>query len=692
MTLRITSLLIATFFCVLWLSAQEQHQCGTPVPDDATMIEYLKDIKKVDKTIINRSDERIKIPITFTVLSNNNNPSSIDQELINKALQRINEAFEPVGFDFFQIGNIKFIDHQIVAKLEVSYREFSYVSTALNVVIGGGKSNGLLGSANMPNGLPASRNYSNTMWIKGSEELLSATFIHELGHSFGLFHTFEGARLYDNPIEPLEGVPPHIKRHQDHPARESTNFFKRELVIREDVQVGIKPFYQSNADIGGDFVMDTPASCATIAKQDFPDWSDPECRSYKTMGSCYNGCLYDPEECIYIGNYIDYNGDTLTNTKIMIDNFMSYTGKCRQSFTNGQYQRMAFYYKAYRKRQYDATARINWADQIEIEDSHFGLKNVLIKAAHQLANGKHTHLTSNHSGSFESILYEPTTVIEDMTKLGDYSLFEYTAEEWKEGLDIGDIIAVLNHIYGYEKLNGYRQLAADMDADGNITLDDALIIRDLIIGKSEPLTAYDSPWQFVPEFLAQGQSKAFHENPYEAAKTIGLSSPLVQKGTILNIPDGLNGQSGFDAIKLGDLNGSMIKKDQQTEVTLSLRSADFENEHLWEQILQQHSIEEIAAHLATGNQDLTTLIKTISAYPNPTAGQFAVSFSANTTDNGQITITDAFGKVLSQKPYLFQQGINEINIKGHQFPAGIIHVQIHLNQQYFATSLVKTSL
>ena len=177
-----------------------------------------------------------------------------------------------------------------------------------------------------------------------------STFIHELGHSFGLFHTFEGARLYDNPADPLKNVPYGMKRFMDNPDREEPNYFKRELVIRENESDDSKPFPLANSDVAGDFVEDTPASCATLSRQDFPDWSDPKCKSYQTMGNCYHGCVYDPEECIYIGNYVDYNGDTIQNADVMVKNFMSYTGKCRSEFTQGQFERMNFYYNFYRKK------------------------------------------------------------------------------------------------------------------------------------------------------------------------------------------------------------------------------------------------------------------------------------------------------------------------------------------------------
>ena len=96
----------------------------------------------------------------------------VDQILIREALARANEIFEPIGFEFFQLGEPNYIDHDLVRSLSSSYRQYSYVSSALNIVIGGSNNNGITGSASMPSGFPASRNYSNTLWLKSGNELL----------------------------------------------------------------------------------------------------------------------------------------------------------------------------------------------------------------------------------------------------------------------------------------------------------------------------------------------------------------------------------------------------------------------------------------------------------------------------------------------------------------------------------------
>ena len=695
-----TSILKILLLAIPFLaSGQDVHECGTPHLSEEQMAAYLSDLE-ISKNIVHlrESGSISKIPVHFTVLRDQNGIQAahdqknfVDQPMINQALQYINEIFEPAGFVFVQIGNLRFIDHDEILKLQDPIRNYSYLSTALNIVIGGTNTGGTVGSANMPTGIPASRNYSNTLWLKSGKELMNATFAHELGHSFGLFHTFEGARLYDNPKDPLQNVPSGVKRHQDNPERASNNFFKRELVIREDHPVGSKLFPFSNADVGGDFVNDTPASCATIAKQDFPDWSDPKCRSYKTMGDCYSGCLYDPEECIYIGNYVDYNGDTLEQTKVMIDNFMSYTGKCRQSFTPGQYDRMLFYQKYYRGRQYDMDARMNWANQVDIGETNQGLKNVVIQTKHPDSDGKHARSISDASGDFESILYQSEVVIEKIEKLSDQPDGTFQKENWLSGIDISDIIAILYHINDIKTLNGHQQLAADLNRDGQITLEDANIIRDLIMGRIEAFGQYNSPWQFIAEQTILNDVDGFHENPFRVTKGDSQNkvSALLMPGDHIVISDGTGPYSGFDAIKIGDVDGSFTDP-KRTNVHSRLKESAHQEVAI-AQLFQQYTLEEISLNISQSGGDISTLMTPLTSYPNPTLGDFTVAYQAMDDSQVNIYIQDAFGKVLTQSQVPVSQGLNQIPFDGQALAAVLVSIKIIDSEKTHSATIMKIS-
>lgn len=190
---------------------------------------------------------------------------------VQQVIDELNQVWEPICVKFhlckYRIdSNYNFSDwHQDT--METEYIALNFEPRVINVVI----VNSILdpaGAAGYATLRGISRRDSSTIVVIGADRL---TWIHEMGHYFGLKHTFE-------------------------PTIASAD--------------------NANCDTKDDGICDTP-----------PD-PDPS-------GSSHNNCEYN-------GQHKDANGKYYNP---LVENYMSYYGACRKSFTHMQYERMVSTYK-----------------------------------------------------------------------------------------------------------------------------------------------------------------------------------------------------------------------------------------------------------------------------------------------------------------------------------------------------------
>lgn len=146
----------------------------------------------------------------------------------------------------------------------------------------------------------------------------SVTLSHEMGHVFGLFHTWHGTKPCPNPnsndCENNDSLPydQHIP----------------ELVIRYGDPVGLCMDYP-NAAIAGDYVFDTHAD-----------------NYHPDMHPTYDGCSPGPDDCVAGPCESSSCGDADNQTYIpFTDNIMTYWSPwhCNKQFTVGQAVRMKYF-------------------------------------------------------------------------------------------------------------------------------------------------------------------------------------------------------------------------------------------------------------------------------------------------------------------------------------------------------------
>ncbi len=278
------------FLCTLLIGElNAQITCGTPSPHELDSKLYLSNnLAQLRQT----ESQKYRIRINPIIVHPENEPSVYFESDVNMILNHANEYLSEINVELFiipsgtkNVFNEKFVNLKL--EDEADLRQTYDVNNALNIYF--------LKSISLPdqtflNGytnFPAKSQNSNRILIsyldKNTEDfktLKNKIFLHELGHYFGLLHTFQDS---NNP-----------------------DISKRELVTR---------VASSNCATTGDLLCDTPAD---------PFEREPLLSSYYCN---------DPLPA----TLLDAQGNTFQPP---LNNIMSYHIRCGDVFTNQQYIRM----------------------------------------------------------------------------------------------------------------------------------------------------------------------------------------------------------------------------------------------------------------------------------------------------------------------------------------------------------------
>jgi hypothetical protein len=134
---------------------------------------------------------------------------------------------------------------------------------------------------------------------------------------------------------------------------------------------------------------------------------------------------------------------------------------------------------------------------------------------------------------------------------------DYTYTDWIQGINICDEYKIARHITGLEPFSdGYRKLAADVNKSGTITSFDVVELRKLRWGQYKKLPLFSAPWRFIPEYVPQDHQAQFDANPFNMVINghPAINAPYTEQNWIYGIPAAGLGKSGYDGIKIGDVN------------------------------------------------------------------------------------------------------------------------------------------
>jgi hypothetical protein len=312
-------------------------------------------------------------------------------------------------------------------------------------------------------------------------DLDNITFTHELGHFFGLFHTFNETYQINGQLVEQE----------------------RELVIR--ALDASKPYPSPNYETAADRMVSTPA----------------EIRQCYYLGA---GCT--PPPC----SIRDLNQDAYAPDAT---NFMSYFRCENSSFTPEQQIRMTFAltvpYERGKLVNTSCTEKISslgWltrkrpsAEPSDLcfyngNDMRISPKNVNI----QIKNNVNGLTLCNAINSDDNGIY----VSCDLPKNGSINIRPTKNTNYTEGVTTFDISLISRHLLGYSPFSDpFQILAADVDNSGDIDGTDMLLLRRLILRIINTVPA--GSWRFVPQYFLNQPSflSAFKSNPFSATSSQG---------------------------------------------------------------------------------------------------------------------------------------------------------------------------
>lgn len=285
-------LLLLMPFLSLAVNAQT-FSCAVPNESRANELqraERLATLKKSGAAHKTAAGKITYVPIKMQLFGLDDGTGYATPDNVNDALAELNKKFKPVGVEFYFSGtdfnyypNTLFYNGDMTSAQDDTFRAVNGVTNAINMYVAKTVKVGTTGVGGYTFITPTTQFY-NRIWIYINGLNDNKTTPHEMGHYFGLAHTFNNS--------------------------DSSDESERELVTRNFNET--RPRLSANCDDEGDFVCDTPADA-------------------------YNVTNVSVTNCVYTGTARDLNSDRFSPS---LSNIMNYYFCGPYDFTTGQESRM----------------------------------------------------------------------------------------------------------------------------------------------------------------------------------------------------------------------------------------------------------------------------------------------------------------------------------------------------------------
>ncbi len=428
---------------------------------------------------------------------------NFNDALLSSIVAKVNTNFSGSNITFNYCGR-EVINNSNLTNISGRYPTLfstAYYPNAINVYIVSNLQSGVLGISPIGGGGSSSVNWigliaNNFIDSNANDRVLT----HELGHFFGLLHTFH------NNNELVNG---------------------------------------SNCLSAGDLICDTPAD----------RWMQAGCSNTVSASCLYTGNCRDQNNVIIqpsVNNFMSYYRAVCRT---------AFTPQQKMTMKLNELNYISI--KNLANIPCGSAAPVI-SDRVEFEGTNKGLGTrldytaVFLDASNNLVRGGNL-TASNNAGNFKFIRY-PNEV---KYVCGGGNIIRYSGDVL-DGLSTLDLTLMQMHILNTQPLTtGYQKIAADVNGNGAINVFDVVTLNKVLLGVEPKFPSFQFPYRLIPEYIPLDFTTAFNNDPFNIPNKPYSNYMLVEPPVTydpfdlnIQIPIGATGKNGFDAIKIGDLNAS----------------------------------------------------------------------------------------------------------------------------------------
>lgn len=238
----------------------------------------------------------------------------------------------------------------------------------------------------------------------------------------------------------------------------------------------------------------------------------------------------------------------------------------------------------------------------------------------------------------------------------DYKLTPFKSYKFLDGITTDDYTLLVNYVQGLDTFTHKAQyLAADIDGNDTINLDDVLLLGYYLVAKTEKIPSSQASWRFIP--------KSYN---LSSLQILNYKLPLIPNSLLFSPLDSNCLDADFVGIKIGDVNLSLLDTSHSVS-TLSNNTLELRERAVIPEFVR------------------------VKAYPNPAKERTYIDlYSSLNNAPAQIDIFDLSGrKLYSQKSFQLSGGFTQVSVSKDELNGnGVYFYRIKISNNLISGKLI----